>query len=85
MILEHNTPIEIFLILDSYWILPRGKKRILVDPRIYQDPPGSIRIHQDPLGSEDPGSAFSPLKNNIIIVRYVTNSEEENKAKKRLF
>ncbi len=29
----------------------RGKKRILVDPRIRQDPGGSIRIQQDPIGS----------------------------------
>jgi hypothetical protein len=26
------------------------------------DPGGSTRIHEDPSGSKDPGSAFSPLK-----------------------
>jgi hypothetical protein len=59
-------------------IISRGKKQILVDPR------GSIRIHEDPSGSKDPGSAFFPL-NNLVVNRYkdrrdamITWDQQEN-------
>ncbi len=45
-------------------LFTRGKKRMLVDPRIHQDLPGSIRIHQDPR-IQDP---IFPLVLNIIII-----------------
>jgi hypothetical protein len=46
MVLEYNTAIQIFSIIE--FILREVEK---VDPRIHHDPPGPTTIHHDPPGS----------------------------------